>query len=92
MDNKKLLAVLDMSEDEQWDWVFSQHAEVIDSGDESLADLAFRLRDETVSTDYKSWCEAVDVVLENSARGHWIDFSRPIDWIIAALIAKGEKP
>ncbi len=98
MDKEELLKVLDMSEEDQW--VFcAQHCK---KPIESLADLAFRLRDEVlnkvngilathalqvvyfyVSGIPSGWTDKM--VLE------WFSFSaKPIHWIIAALIAKGD--
>lgn len=68
MDNKELLAVLDMSEDEQLLWVAAEvEKEPFDPKAGSrivrLAEHAFRLRDEVIAEDDKSeidcyWCEA----------------------------------
>lgn len=63
---------------------------------ESLATLAFRLRDEAVKKDSYIWTEACVNVFrkvcsdwdERSFDVWWQDNSRPIHWIIAALIAK----
>jgi len=61
-----------------------------------LADLAFRMRDEAVKElmcwdaakieVWQYWCkkESREIQLEL----FWIDWSRPIHWIIAALIAQ----
>ncbi len=152
MTNEELLAVLDMSEDEQraeiakllsvepfkHDWGFSNavggsdniatgeawacrkcgHEEIykrIGSGQyvpavldkqspecglpdpitESLADLAFRLRDEAMNFNKGAWYEATKQVWKEchnykEYRNFWVDLSKPIDIIIAALIAKGK--
>lgn len=93
---KELLAVLDMSAQEQVEWVFDN----VETGEcdidiDVLADLAFRLRDEVGKIDAVYWEKAVYMVY---TRAHirpydnvfcWMtEWGRPIDWIIAALIAK----
>ncbi len=102
MDNKELLAVLDMSEDEQIEWlrtnVFTsmRFREWIRT---SLADLAFRLRDEAkgsegvvkygkamqIVCDHFYKCENTTMEIVNSFAAY---VAKPIHWIIAALIAK----
>lgn len=96
MDIESLLAVLDMSEDEQWDWVFSQSAEILATGNESLADLAFRLRSEV---ELYQWNCAIREIIEylipdfteKEKRRWWIKEAKPIHWIIAGLIAQSEE-
>jgi len=93
------LKILDMSEDEQWKWCVKN----VKAAGESLADLAFRLRDEVCSDPngidkykqalhliYRTWLDKQS----DKARlivtfNIWlIAFADPIDEIIAALIAK----
>ena len=98
MSNKKiaeLLAVLDMTKFEQKDWVRHNSMPYLWRG--SLADLAFRLRDEVANGklkiangDTSAWYVGLQMVEgylgESSA---WLMHrSKPIHWIIAALIAK----
>lgn len=104
---KELLAVLGVSEDEQWGFLCSQKRIQEICGNQLdvfcqkkykrrvLADLAFRLRDETV---YLRKIEIVFEHCEGKIRNHrnpsqkyfiwWIEQAKPIHWIIAALIAK----
>lgn len=99
---QELLAVLDMPEKEQWSWALvNKHRNTYR---ESLADLAFRLRDEAVDKKLKCfmsdcWYMALQDVYEYEfERGrtepkiHEADWlvavGQPIHWIIAALIAK----
>lgn len=99
MNKTELLKVLDISEDEQYNSVM----ELQGWPDESLADLAFRLRDEFVlSTPYSNryaYNNAFEIVYEHEKEmckmgtdkaGWRLDWSQPIHWIIASLIAKGE--
>jgi len=87
----ELLKVLDMTEEEQWDYLWRVKKYVF----RSLADLAFKLRDE--AKEYTGWGKALEIVSDYWMRqnktvmtlsGFWIHKSRPIHWIIAALIAK----
>jgi hypothetical protein len=99
--NDKLLAVLDMSEDEQKDWLWKRgyivnRKTVYATMIPSLADLAFRLRDEVVKQyGWGVWHNAKEIVW-NYKHGHktYIEFcdviAKPIHWIIAALIARKE--
>lgn len=102
---EELLAVLDMSEEldpvgwnEQMYWISRN---VIDDPDEaqafykgyiSLADLAFRLRDEAsvvgkMHKGIKAVCKKV--CAPNMVWVEWWTYeAKPIHWIIAALIAK----
>ena len=97
---RDLLAVLDLPEDEQCNWL-SQNTEIKFkahlTGQESLADLAFRLRDEAVKSFdnwWGYWERAIEIVYLQSKKepddicDWWMYFSRPIHWIIAALIEK----
>lgn len=93
---KELLAVLDLPEEEQLkglkpfiprgDW-----AAVYWNYHFSLADLAFRLRDEADRTNFHNGIYEVQKYLkkEDWATAYWGEiFAKPIHWIIAALIAK----
>lgn len=104
---KELLGVLDMDSDSQF-WTIQKYlspeeAELYDTSEISLADLAFRLRDEVKSKHEKEWYRACFIVDEglfnpNGGRGytewhgaeaeHGILQRDPIHWIIAALITK----
>ena len=103
MTNDKL-KVLDMSEANQYRYLWEHHI-LRDKGEgESLADLAFRLRDEV---DFNLYLEALEVVyhlwqkrgtVETQMENNLITFTcwlavyiAPIDRIIAALIAKETK-
>lgn len=66
---------------------------------ESLADLAFRLRDEVVddeSCSWDCWKKALKAVYQKAKSKEvldylwdwWVDLSQPIHWIVASLIAK----
>ena len=105
MNKDQLLKILDMCENKQWKWLiknifkiswdgkythfYYQNEEIL-----SLADLAFRLRDED---KYNFVFGLVEVWqhLKNEmgtpSPGEMIRDSKPIHWIIAALIAKAEK-
>ena len=95
---KKLLAVLDIPEKEQRKWlllnVFHERMPR-----ESNADLAFRLRDETDPVLF--WNGMVQVMNKVATTGQiytdigvvsnegwWWQHSKPIHWVIAALIAE----
>lgn len=87
---EELRAVLDMPENEQIDYLFLYGRNL----DESLADLAFRLRDEVVVNQGDvAWHKAVVIVCEYMGQGTaWFkNYGQPIYWIIAALIAKEKK-
>ena len=97
-----LLQVLDMSEEEQWKWVSKQWQKFsIDPSwqtkeyqNMALADLAFRLRDETIEKDL-DWDDALVLVWEKLGRSMKYQafskyYAQPIHWIIAASIAKGQ--
>ena len=103
MTKEQLLKVLDMSEDEQWEQCY-RHIPEFGQHEYSLADLAFRLRDKYLSIDYEraTWMvccyvkkmqciyincgeEQLHAVVKD---GWWIYHSKPIHWIIAALIAR----
>ena len=99
---KELLAVLDLPEGEQWIWVSENYKDKF----WSLADLAFRLRDEAANMRYSKLVSAMEKVAMKSAKAltsydmegfnEWFAMvAKPIHWIIAALIskelAKGEK-
>lgn len=97
---EELLKVLDLPEDEQTQWMY----ELQKSGKYGnydwrfhfFADLAFRLRDETIEKDL-DWDDAMILVWEKLERPMKYQtfckyYAQPIHWIIAALIAKAEKP
>ncbi len=99
----ELLKVLDMPKDspEQYGWLLStirEHKACCP------ADLAFRLRDELVRltpySDRYAWNNVLEKVYqhvkknreEGTDKAGWgLDWSQPIHWIIAALIAKENK-
>ena len=110
MTKDKLLAVLGMSEDEQWKWCILHNIKFVG---ESLADCAFRLRDEVkgsegheavnigqrVVSDYvfnlpgnrPTYEQSVkNARFEEDYKSWYADQAKPIHWIIASLIAKGE--
>ena len=97
---KELLAVLDMPEEELWEWGLKNTPFPICC----LADLAFRMRDEVNGAKLLEGQRDV-FLARHYQQEYWDDFrettsfaeperwfgsqnSRPIDWIIAALIAK----
>ena len=93
MKKEELLKILDMSEEDEQEEALWE----IYSPDHycCLAELAFRLRDEVAGTiwwdgakidvwEYVCSKKNRDIQLEL----FWIDWSQPIHWIIAALIAK----
>lgn len=91
----KLLAVLDMTEDEQEEWCRDKAMPF--RWRDSLADLAFRLRDEMVKNGYASYfydgmTEVLKAYQKNDCVPSMASFlayhAQPIHWIIAALIAK----
>ena len=99
----KLLPGSSMSEEEQGKWLVLHHIIKYKQPRpnqilwESLADLAFRLRDEA---DRKCYWEAAREVWRHCYQGGikisdlwtewWIENSQPIHWIAAALEAKKE--
>lgn len=109
MDKQKILKVLDMNEDEQWEWLedngyidwnkacFCKSYEYtyIFNKKGTLADLAFRLRDEV---DNKLWITGTQAVFTHLLPGYsnnvysvatyFSDTAKSIYWILAALIAK----
>lgn len=97
-----LLKVLDLTEEEQKDWLWNNK---LIHEDESLADLAFRLRDEAVKLSpvcfqkarakiyYQVYYYPIgERVLQSKnflcTAEWWLEEAQPIHWIIAALIAK----
>ena len=101
-----MLAVLDMGEDKQRDFVRNILIDIYysnwmldqwDKGRFSLADLAFRLRDGAV--EYQGWGPALVEVwkywCDQNNTGitfeeFWIHKAAPIHWIVAALMAKAK--
>ena len=107
MSKDKLLAVLDLSEDEQWEWLWKNRQlthiswNMTATRNMILADLAFRLRDEVFQKGQRyAYNNALEEVYEyekeldkkgTDKAGWGIYWSQPIHWIIAALIAKETK-
>lgn len=101
---KELLAVLDLPEDEQFLWVYEHityekyechQCGGQDTSAETLADLAFRLRDEVCKVSCEDYYSGLEAVYNHRHAKKYISFyafwtyqSKPIDMIIAALIAK----
>ena len=90
MDRVQLLEVLNMGEDEQDRWCAINTNR---KGWEHLADLAFRLRDEVIKEGL-DWDDALILVWKILGRSMKYQtfckyYTKPIHWIIAALIAKG---
>lgn len=104
---KELLKVLDMTGDEQVKWLLGKgllrHHPTSGKWVESLADLAIRLRDEVCKNDrtaYKYYCALKDCFgyrreslgLSSLSFNLWLyKYIKPIDMIIAALIAKEQE-
>ena len=119
MNEQELLAVLDMSEEEQqMIWLIKKEVMVgavlqckgggeLPCPSESNADLAFRLREEMDMEQWPALAEAYECVRNKwcndtwpqrhsmglnkkhiSSSLFWLFHSKPIHWIIAALIAK----
>ena len=119
MTTKQHLAVLNKTHEEQLKWCVDNAG--LDIVGESLADLAFRLRDEVKDLPNFAWSKAWHLVVakvrynydwgDEELEKNWQEWtgsndavpdtpdreifalydSKPIHWIIAALIAKGEK-
>jgi hypothetical protein len=102
---KELLSILDLTGDEQETWVYKNILKYEAGGlghnykgfpIHTLADLAFRMRDETVKSYWGSARVRVfraikDVAHFGAAKyleQWWDRYAQPIHWIIAALIAK----
>ena len=96
MNEQELLAVLDMSEDEQWEWCVKNVKEK--TMGESLADLAFRLRDEVCKISCENYYAALEtvycnrVVVSNRQCCGFYAYQMyqilTIDMIMSALISK----
>lgn len=94
MTEQGLKAVLDMSEGEQWEYVqlcFPEKDWI------TLADLAFRLRDEACGYSCEDYYNGLITVYNHVYAKKYVSFyafwtyqAKPIHWIIAALIAKGK--
>ena len=92
---KELLGVLDLDADHRF-WAVQKDllpddAEMYDTGKISVADLAFRLRDEMFQSakGKAAWCQGCRIVIETvNNSDEFAVWSQPIHWIIAALIAK----
>ncbi len=101
MDKAELLKVLDMSETKQYQWCLYNAG--LNGNYESVAGLAFRLRDEADADgnliqglrEVHEYCDrGVDRIYSHTIRGtmSWfVRIAKPIHWIISALIAKGEQ-
>ena len=90
-----LLKVLDMSKDEQGEYLFQKDIWKLEIQKESLADLAFRLRDEAVAKNHADFHNAIyNIMVKVEGDNKWATafwgecLAKPIHWIIAALIAK----
>lgn len=97
-----VLELLDMTEEEQEKWV--RNAGIIDVFPrvESLADLAFRMRDEIEFKQQHCWTKAIRIIHDECVGIHpdvektsWMaiyrwffNYAQPIHWIVAALKAK----
>ncbi|GAG47404.1 unnamed protein product [marine sediment metagenome] len=60
---------------------------------ESLADLAFRLRDEAKAHNYNRWIDATKEMWKVAHKyltyeQFWTAYAQPKHWIVAALIAR----
>lgn len=79
MDKQELLKVLDMSEDEQWTWLGENYYSATERPDtyysDTLADLAFRLRDEARKTKDTWWAywDACKEVIDYNWERKWAD-------------------
>lgn len=99
------LKLLDMTEQEQRKWLVLHHILKYKQPQpnqirwESLADLAFRLRDEAMKNDKtkKLLHDALYEIQVKLGETDWATawwgyaIARPIHWIAAALIAKGDE-
>lgn len=90
---KELLAVLDMPEEEQIQFLVDYLESSTDQSylPDQLADLAFRLRDEVGNVAFHHCiakvCKHINPYVMNYA-GYGLCTCQPIHWIIAALCAK----
>ena len=92
---KELLAVLDMSKGEQQIWwqeaYWKYEADLGSIRECSVPKAAFRLRDEMFQSakGKAAWCQGCRIVIETvNNSDEFAVWSRPIHWIVAALIAK----
>ena len=107
---QEVLAMLNMAEAEQWEFLISCPKIQEMCGNQldaycqpkykrkTLADLAFRMRDETVSLPDYQWAKATkyvyEYILSDAATNYYLaasffaDKAQPIHWIAAALIAQ----
>ena len=92
---EKILAVLDMSYDEQWEWLEKKYG---GGAFHSFETLAWTLRNKAVTKNHADFHEAIyDVMMkvegcEKWATAFWGEcIAKPIHWIIAALLAKESK-
>ena len=89
---EEALGLLVMSEDEQIRWL--RRYGIINLN-ESLADLAFRMRDEIDEKDVVLFLKALDTIPvcgESALRPSWYYLlkCKPIHWIVAAQLAAKE--
>jgi len=98
---QELLKVLDMTEEEQKEWAYALPEWKYDDMSNSLADLAFRMRDKVDKAYGLLWTGSLHYVYCYIIRGsldyempyvpifRWFGIkAKPIDWIIAAKIAE----
>lgn len=70
---EELLAVLDLPENEQWNWLVKNNIGGLAVGEVAhLADLAFRLRDEA-AIDWTNYCEAMTTIWAYWCKSTWAD-------------------
>jgi len=89
---KEILSVLDMTEADQYQWCYEQLPE-LRNYPLSLADLAFRMRDEAVKKNIYKYIDAENIVkshllIQTNGTINWSYDSQPIHWIIVSEIAK----
>lgn len=110
MDKEEILKLHTLSERKQKQWFIDNgvlNEMYKGSGEydlyESLADCAFRLRDEAVSKSWVDWqvaCAKIFILVKplhtfesnhsEYSPGYWGNRAKPIHWIQAALLAKLE--
>ena len=89
---KKILAVLDMSYDEQWEWLEKKYG---GGAFHSFETLAWTLRNKAGARFYTAMRMMYDELTNDSNPDGfgiwWMLDTKPIHWIIAALLAKESK-
>ena len=97
MTKEEILKLHELSEDEQYKWLIDNkvlvYVEPFQKLWESLADCAFRLRDEIGARFYTAMRMLYDTITnDENPDGFmiWWMFSEPIHWIQAALLARAE--